>query len=350
MDIEVIAVSKQKGMQEFNTFPRAVYRDSFMAPSFPMFGQSQFSPLFGRIEAQPFLAVRNGHPVGRVAASVHSAYHGGKTGFFGYFESLNDPAIAAALINAAVRWLSANGISRMIGPVDLTPHERLGLLAEGFSGHHHPGTPHNPPYYANLLAQCGLETEINLYAYHYDLHRPFPERLKRVANRAGRIKQLRIREINFNNLAGEGEMFSQIHNSSMNEGWGFVPLSPEEGSAIWQRLKGFSDPGLILIAEICGNPAGLCLALYPTKKLFFLHLTGQLTARLAVLAVPPRYRFKGLEAALILECLKQARRKGISSMELSLIAENNPMMNRIIQNMGGIKRNRLYRIYRSDAN
>jgi len=354
LTVEVIEVSEQNGLRAFNAFPRAIYHDFFSAPSFPRLEHSsrQFiDPLFSRVTAQPFLAVRDGRPVGRIAASINHAYPGGKTGFFGYFESLNDLSVTAALVKAASRWLSDNGMSRVIGPVDLTPHERLGLLIEGFRGHHHPGMPYNPSYYANLLTRCGFRKEINLYAYHYTLRRHLPEKLVRVASRAtGRIKQLRLREVNFNDLDGEGKMFSQIHNGSMNDGWGFVPLSAMEGSAIWQKLRGFCEPGLVLVAEINGNPAGLCLAIYPVIKPFFSGLSGRSSLRLAVLAVLPQYRLRGLEAALILECIRRARGKGIYVMELSQVAENNLMMNHIIQSLGNVQSDRIYSIYQSETN
>lgn len=344
MSVEVIEVSTQRLMEVFNAFPRTIYRDFFRAPAFPVTEPSslQRELLYGRVEAQPFLAVRNGYAAGRVVASVHHAIPDGKTGFFGYFESLNDPAVASAMIDAAARWLAARGRNSLIGPVDLSPHERLGLLVDGFGGSHHPGMPYNPPYYAALLEQSRLETEMSLGAYHLNLRRPLPERLVRVAARAGRGQGLRVRGIMFDDLAVEGEMFSRIHNGSMNEIWGFVPLSPEEGSAIWQKLKGFYDPDLILVAEIDGEPAGLCLAMFPLTRTPF---PSRFPARLAVLAVLPRYRFKGLEAALVLECIRRARRKGISSMEFSLVAENNVMMNRIIQGLEGVKRSKAYRVY-----
>jgi len=343
--VEVVEVSSQKEMQAFNAFPRLIYQGFYRAPSFPVMERASLlhDPLFGSVEAQPLLAVRNGFAVGRTAVGRNRAFSGGETGFWGYFESLNDPSITAALVKAAACWLAARGVNKMIGPVDLSPHERLGLLVEGFKGYHHPGMPYNPPYYANLLAQCGMEEEINLFAYHYDLRRPVPVRLARVATRIGRIRGLQVRRINFGDLAGEGEMYSNIHNGSMNEIWGFVPLTPEEGSAIWRNLRGFYDPDLILVAEIDGKAAGLCLAMWPTKRTAF---AARFSARLAVLAVLPQYRLKGLEAALILECIRRARLKGITGMELSLVAENNVMMNKIIQSLAGIEKNRIYKIYK----
>jgi GNAT superfamily N-acetyltransferase len=205
--------------------------------------------------------------------------------------------------------------------------------------------PYNPPYYSSLFAGIGLETEVTLFGYHYDLRRPLPEKLVRVAARAGRNEKLKIRSVNFNNPEGEGEVFSLIHNSSMHEIWGFAALSPEEGSAIWQKLRGHYDPAMILVAEVEGMPAALCLVLCPLQKKFFPGPAGT-NARLAVLAVLPRYRLKGLEAALIIEFARRARARGVVNLELSLVAENNTMMNRIIQSLPGVIRSREYKVYK----
>lgn len=344
MAVEVVEVSSQKEMKAFNAFPRLIYKGFYRAPSFPVMerASSLYDPLVGSVEAQPLLAVRNGFAVGRIAVGRHPDFAGGETGFWGYFESLNDPSIPAALVKAAACWLAARGVHKMIGPIDLSPHERLGLLVEGFGGYHHPGTSYNLPYYANLLAQCGMQEDIKLFAYHYDLRTPVPVRLTRVASRISREHGLHIRRINFADLAGEGEIFSRIHNGSMNNIWGFVPLSPEEASAIWRRLSGYYDPDLIRVAEVDGKPAGLCLTMFPKRAAF----SARLNARLAVLAVLPQYRLNGLEVALILDCIQRATHKGVKGMELSLVAENNAMMNRIIQNREGVKKNKIYKIYK----
>ncbi|BAF58280.1 MAG: hypothetical protein HPY89_09850 [Pelotomaculum sp.] len=344
MAVEVVQAASEEAMKVFNAFPGAIYRNFFRAPRFPVMDRSSphYDPMFGRAEAQPFLALRNGLVMGRIAACINHALPDKQTGFFGYFESFDDPAVAGALLSAAAGWLYARKRNRMIGPVDLTPHERLGLLVEGFGGRHQPGLPYNPPYYAALLERCGLKTEMNLYAYRCGIGPPYPEKLVRVAARAGRNENLLLRQLNFNDLEGEGEIFSELHNGAMAEIWGFVPLSPEEGTAILQRLKGIYDPGLVLVAEVDGRPAGLCLALHPGSRIPF----ARPDARLAVLAVLPRFRFRGLEAALILECARRAWRRGITGMEFSLVSENNWMMNNIIQSMERARKNRVYRVYK----
>lgn len=351
MAVDVIKVLTQRAMQSFNNFPRNIYGNLYRAPAFPVLERSSpyFDKTFSRIEAQPLLAVKNGYVVGRIAACVNHTVPDSGSGYFGYFESINDTAAAGALIEAAGSWLAARGRIRMTGPVDLTPHERLGLLTGGFGGYHYPGMPYNPPYYSSLLVQAGLDVEVTLYSYHYDLRKQLPERLVRVAARAGRTRGMEIRSLNFNDPGGEGEVFSRIHNGSMNEIWGFAELSPEEGAAIWQKLKGRCDPELILVAEVDGKPAGLCLLLYPVRQSSFSDPAGCFNARLAVLSVLPRYRLKGLEAALIHESVRRARARGITALELSLVAENNSMMNRIIQSLQGVIRSRTYSVYKLDV-
>lgn len=351
MAVEVIEVLTPRGMQLFNNFPRNIYGELHRSPYFPVLKKNSpyFDRLLSRVEAQTFLAVRKGYVVGRIAACVNRAVPDDQSGYFGYFESINHAAAAGALIKAAGSWLAARGRSRMTGPVDLTPHERLGLLAEGYRGYHHPGMPYNPPYYSHLFEQIGLEEEVTLYAYRYDLRQSAPEKLVRVAARAGRNKRMKLRSVNFNDLSGEGEVFSRIHNGSMHEIWGFAALSPVEGAAIWQKLKGYYDPALILVAEVDGEPAGLCLTLCPVRRKCFSGPGRCFNARLAVLSVLPQYRRKGLEAALILESARRARDREVATLELSLVAKNNIMMNRIIQSLPGVIRSREYKVYRQDV-
>lgn len=346
MTLDVVEVSTKNGIHAFNSFPKRIYRDFYRAPAFTTFkNKTKAEPLFSRVDAQPFIAVKDGHPVGRVAASVHNAITGGKTGFFGYFESYDDIYIAGALLEKAYHWIAARGFNQMIGPVDLTPHERLGLLVKGFEGYHFPGMPYNPPYYPVLLEEYGLKTETDLYAYHLDFTGFIPERLARVANRAERMEGLRVRQVDFGNTAAEGKILALLHNESMKEIWGFVPLLPEEAASILNKFKRVYDPEMVLVAEVRGMPVGFCLALLPLRVPSIFEKSSRV-ARLAVFAVLPDFRLKGIEAMLILEFIKRAGRKGISIMEFSQVAENNIMMNRIIRSYHKVKKSRHYRIYK----
>ena len=62
------------------------------------------NPYFEHAEAEYFLAERDGEAVGRITVQVDSRwdeYQGGSDAMFGFFETANDPEVAAALLGAA---------------------------------------------------------------------------------------------------------------------------------------------------------------------------------------------------------------------------------------------------------
>src|SRR5262249_31499149 len=64
-------------------------------------------------EGTTFPAYRNGWPVGRCTAQIdrlHLERYKDDTGFFGFFDTIDDPEVAAALIEAAKRWLKDRGM------------------------------------------------------------------------------------------------------------------------------------------------------------------------------------------------------------------------------------------------
>ena len=66
------------------------------------------NPFFEHAEAEYFLAERGGEVVGRIAAianRLHNETHGDRVGFFGFFECVDDQAVADALFAAAAEWL-----------------------------------------------------------------------------------------------------------------------------------------------------------------------------------------------------------------------------------------------------
>ena len=86
-------------------------------------------------EARYFLAYQDGRPVGRLSAHInrlHDTCHGPETGFFGFFESIQDQDVAAALFEAAAAWLREHGKTRLVGPLNFGIYDEMGLLVEGF--------------------------------------------------------------------------------------------------------------------------------------------------------------------------------------------------------------------------
>ena len=70
------------------------------------------NPYFEHGEAEYFLAERDGEPVGRISAQVDQRwdeYQGGSDAMFGFFETVDDPEVATALLDAASEWARERG-------------------------------------------------------------------------------------------------------------------------------------------------------------------------------------------------------------------------------------------------
>ncbi|MEP6767391.1 MAG: hypothetical protein ABJC61_01890, partial [Acidobacteriota bacterium] len=93
------------------------------------------NPFFLHGQMQLFVASKAGRDAGRIAAIVdrnHNEFHRDRIGFFGYFETENDPAIARALFEAAEGWVRERGMDTLRGPANPTLNDEAGLLVDGF--------------------------------------------------------------------------------------------------------------------------------------------------------------------------------------------------------------------------
>ena len=112
-------------------------------------------PYFDRGDAAFHLARRAGQPAGRIAAHVDGSRSG--TGGFGMFDVADDPAVTAALVEAAAAWLREQGATSMSGPVIWTPDEDFGVLVSGYEHPAATGRSWHPPWYAEQLLGAGAE-------------------------------------------------------------------------------------------------------------------------------------------------------------------------------------------------
>ena len=73
------------------------------------------NPFFQHSEIEMFIAYKDGRPSGRIAAILNESYNSfqnDNSGFWGFFECINDQETADSLFNAAADWLkSRNSLS-----------------------------------------------------------------------------------------------------------------------------------------------------------------------------------------------------------------------------------------------
>ena len=138
--MNLITVSGSALLDRFIRLPFRLYRDDprwvppLISTERKMLDPDR-NPFYDHADAAHFLVERDGVPVGRISAidnKLHNQVQHEKTGFWGYFESENDPAIASMLFEAAAGWLRDRGLNRMLGPVNPSINDPSGLLVDGF--------------------------------------------------------------------------------------------------------------------------------------------------------------------------------------------------------------------------
>lgn len=362
--VRVEPVSGRRDLRRFLRLPWQLYRNDpawippLLADQRALLDRRRH-PFHRHAEVEYFLARRGGNVVGRIAAVVNRRFiefHGEHTGFFGFFESVDDRDVAAALLGSAEEWLRRRGMTHVLGPMNFSTNEDCGLLVDGFA--HPPAVmmPHNPPYYADLLDGSGYAKAKDLLAYW--LEGPHvPERLARGVARLQRTEGIRIRPIELRHLERDVGHIQEIYNSAWERNWGFVPMTDEEFAYLARQLKQVVDPVVCLLAEAEGEPVGFALAL-PDLNQVLRHMDGRLfpfglakffwyrrkinQARVLTLGLKPGYRRKGLDAMLYLRIFENGLNAGYGRAECSWILEDNWEMRRGLERMGA----HVYKTYR----
>ncbi|MHB1207082.1 MAG: hypothetical protein ACYCZX_16050, partial [Rhodospirillaceae bacterium] len=128
----------------------------------------KMNPWFKHGEAAFWVAEKDGKLAGRISAQVdhsHIKIRNDATGFFGFFESIDDQAVADALFGAARGWLRDRKLTRCLGPFSLNINEESGLLIDGFNCPPRVMMGHTQPYYAKLVEAAGFAKALDMLAY-----------------------------------------------------------------------------------------------------------------------------------------------------------------------------------------
>jgi hypothetical protein len=366
-ELRVDEVRNKQDLLAFIRSPWKIYQgDRNWVPPLIKDQLQKFSPdypFLSHAEMILLLARRNGDPVGRVAGIIDHNYiqfHQEKTGFFGFFESINETEVAQALLSKVGNWLKERGMAKMTGPMNPSTNDECGLLIEPFDSPPRLMMPYNPAYYPSLLESFGLKKAMDLYAYWLDKSFFLDERLMRITERLmKRQPQFWTRPINLRRFDEELKIVKEIYNQAWSKNWGFVPMTEEEIDDLAKNLKPLVVPDLVLFAYWDKEPVGFAVSL-PDYNEVLKHLNGKVgllgglkflyysrkirTVRVMLLGVKHAFQKRGLEGLLYVETFKKGIKRGYQNAECSWILENNVLMQHGIEAMGG-KRYKTYRIY-----
>jgi hypothetical protein len=160
--VPVIAVEEVSGRATYKRFFEFAYgqfRDEpRWSPPLLAYERARLDPnrnrFFDTGDGEYFVARRGGVVAGRITA--HVAAKGDEQGWFGFLDYIDDPSVAAALVEQAAAWLRDHGCNSMTGPASFTVDDEPGLLVDGFEVAGTTGRPWHPPWYVAHLEAAGL--------------------------------------------------------------------------------------------------------------------------------------------------------------------------------------------------
>ncbi len=374
MAVEIREIPIGGKLKDFLNVVDPIYRDdpNYVRPlNFDISQRlSKKNPFFEHGEGTAFVAYRLGWPVGRITAQIdksHLERYKDDVGFFGFLDTVDDPEVAEALIEAARGWLRDRGMKRIRGPMSLNINEEMGCLVDGFDTPPMIMMPHHRPYQGELIEKAGLKKLKDVYAWRYTMGDVSKRALKAHDSMEG-VPEVKLRHVDKKQIQRDVRIIMDVFNDAWSDNWGFVPLSEAELTKMAEDMKLILIPELTYIAELDGEPVAVALALpnlnemtqdfggrlTPVnvgKLLYRLKVKGPKTARLVILGIRRKLRgvkkYAALSTYLYTKMHRAGERVGVEWGELSWTLEDNAPVNVGIKLMGG-KIYKTYRLYEEE--
>ncbi len=323
------------------------------------------NPFFEHAEGAVLCAYRGGRCVGRATVQIdreHLARYRDATGFFGFFDTIDDEEVARELLARAERWLVSKGMKRARGPFSLSINEETGCLVDGFDTPPYFMMPHHKRYQGGLIEKAGYAKVKDFFAWKYTVGNP-NARVRRAVEQVKAMPEISYRTASLKTLERDVDLLVDIYNDAWSSNWGFVPYTRSEVRKMAADFRLLIVPEITCIVSIDGEPAAVALALpnlnelvrdmhgklFPfglPKLLWRLRVSGPKSARLILLGIRTKWRgvrkYAALSAFMYAQMNEGGKKVGIHEGELGWTLEDNGPVNAGIQLMGA----KLYKTYR----
>lgn len=316
-------------------------------------------------ETKRWIAVSDdGELIGRIAAFTNSKYVNKgtdfETGGVGFFDCINDQAVADVLFDTAKAWLQSKGMQAMDGPINFGDRDKWwGLMVEGFDDEPMYGMSFNPPYYESLFTNYGFQNYYNQYYYRTNVDDPlparFPERHAKFKAKAGyEAKHIELKDLE--KYAGD---FATVYNAAWAQHGEAKEITKEHVIKLFNTMKPIMDERLVWFTYYKDEPIAMFINI-PDINQYFKYFNGKFglieklrllwmkkmgyNKRLTGLAfgVVPKYQALGVDSFMIYECGLLVQNKGwYLRYEMGWAGDWNPKMINIYKSLNGVQSRRM---------
>ena len=355
MEYDVRSVRDRRGMREFLSLPRAIYHnDPHRVP--PIGSEVRRildparNPYFRNATLDLLLCYRAGTAVARMCLVVndeHCRLFRTRTGFFGFFESVDDPVAVRMLFRRAGEICSARNIGLLEGPFNPHHYAELGMLADHYDEDQSFFQTYNPPYYHALLKEAGCFPTAELFTARNPDVQSFLARSRGASVSAGSLSPYTLRNFSPGSMDRDLEAVREVFNDAFEGNWHFLPTTADEQRFSAKYLKLVTDPGLVAIVEHHGTPVGVLMCALDVNPL--LRRMGGRTGPLRILRyLRDRKRIRTLVVyavgikkeyqrtrvfAILLGSMREMARR-FDALECTWMSRSNPLSVAAAERMG----------------
>ena len=372
LTIEKVDTDNRSQVKRFVELPHKLYKD---CPQWvPLINIDAYTylnrrkhPFHEHSDVDFFLAVRNGEDVGRIAAIENkpfNKYHNTKTADFYFFDSENDPEVAAALFKTVFEWAKGRGLDTLVGPKGMGPLDGYGILV---FGHEHRNTMtmlnYNYPYYQQLVEAQGFEKEVDFVSCYLPADKfQIPERVERIAKRSMERSGLQVKQFkNKKELVAWAPRIGEAYNKAFVNNWEYFPFTKREIDFVVDNIMTIADHRLIKIITHGEDVVGFLFAFHDVSaalqrsrgRLFpfgiidiLLELKRTNTVSVNGMGILPEFQGHGGNAILYSEMGHSLLEfQQFSHVEMTQVAETTGQMRADLKNLNGVeyKNHRVYR-------
>jgi len=377
MTLTIKPIRTTKDLQKFILFPWTIYHsDKNWVPPLISDRKAKLdlekNPFWQSAEREIWLAEKEGTPVGTIAAIVdHRRNKKLKdgVGMFGFFESIDDPAVARGLVDVASNWLKNHELKKIRGPYNPSESDEVGILVEGFNTRPAILEAHTPAYYPALLESAGMVKFQDIVARMRlrppelrNLSEALPEKFIKVARLVKKRPDLVVRPVDMKHWDEEIHLACDIYNQALGTLPEYISMSQDEFREFANSFRSIMDPDLGRLAIVKGKPVGFALAL-PDFNQALQHVNGKLDligllkllwfsrhldrVSFKILVMIPEFIGSGIETLLTLEICEEILKKRYKEVDMSLTGDENEKSNRYQERLG-LQVYRRYRVYEKE--